>query len=411
MAHASPSSESTRSPQTKRRRRRAVIALLLLGLLGVIGLSLVPDPVPVDVITVRRGTLSIEVEEDGSTRVKDRYVVLAPLAGSLARIELHPGDVVREGDVIARILPSEAPLLDARTRTELASRVAATSAGVRQAEAAVTRARTSAELAAREAERSRALAAQGSLPSQQLDRTEVEARARHEELASAEFGVRIARHELAMAQAATGERVRDGAESAPFEVRSPIAGRVLRVLHPGDGPVAPGTQIVEIGDPTALEIVVDVLTSDAVRIRPGARVAIDRWGGDRPLEGRVRLVEPSAFTRVSALGVEEQRVNVIVDLVTPHAVWSALGDGYRVEAAIVVDEASHALLVPELAVFRTGESSAVYERVGDVARLRRLRIGRRNGIEVEVLDGLREGARIVLHPGERITEGVRIEPR
>ncbi len=391
--------------------RRALLAVVGLVLAGLVGLSLVPDPVSVDLVTVRRGDLSLLVEEDGTTRVKDRYVVLAPLGGSLARIELHPGDVLDEGDVIARILPSEAPLLDARTRTELASRVAATSAGVRQAESAVARARSAAELAEREAERSRALAAQGSLPTQQLERIEAEARARREELASTEFGVRIARHELTMAQAATGERVRADAESAPFEVRSPIRGRVLRVLHPGDGPVAPGTQIVEIGDPSALEIVVDVLTSDAVRIRPGARVDIDRWGGERALEGRVRLVEPSAFTRVSALGVEEQRVNVVIDLVPPHAEWAALGDGYRVEAAIVVDEARRVLLVPELAVFRTGDTPAVFERVGDVARLRRLRVARRNGIEVEVVEGIGEGARIVLHPSERVAEGVRIVER
>lgn len=404
---------SPKTPAAVRRKHGRRIALALVGLVlaGLIGVSLIPQPTQVDVVRVRRGDLRVTVQEDGTTRVKDRYVVAAPLAGSLARIELRPGDLIREGDVIARILPSTAPLLDARTRAELEARSAAAAAAVRQAESGVSRARTASELAASELERSRALASQGSLPAQQLERVETEAQARREEVASAEFGVRVARHQLTMAQAAAGERTTANDGSAPFEVRSPITGRVLRVLQASAAPVAPGTPLLEIGDPSALEIVVDVLTSDAVRIEPGARVEIDRWGGTGTLDARVRLVEPSAFTRISALGVEEQRVNVVVDLVDPHARWSSLGDGYRVEAAIVVDEARRALVVPELCVFRTGESQALYEVVEGRARLRRLRVGRRNGIDVEVLSGVTENATVVLHPSERVVEGARVEPR
>lgn len=404
-------SPKIRTPARAKRVRRIVFAVVSLVLVALVGISLIPEPTPVDLVEARRDDLRVTVQEDGTTRVKDRYVVAAPLGGSLARIELHAGDVLREGDVIARVLPSSAPLLDARTRTELAARLSAASAGVRQAEAGLARARTASTLATREVERSRALAAQGSMPSQQLERIESEAQARREEVTSAEFGVRIARHQLAMAQAATGDRVTEGAESAPFEVRSPITGRVLRVLQSSGGPVAPGTPLVEIGDSSALEIVVDVLTSDAVRIRPGSRVEIDRWGGAGKLAARVRLVEPSAFTRISALGVEEQRVNVIIDLVDPYERWSSLGDGYRVEASIVVDEVSRALLVPELAVFRTGDTPAVYEVDEGVARIRRLRIGRRNGIDVEVLSGLSDDAVLILHPSERVTDGVKVEAR
>lgn len=411
MDAAAERNERAASPTRKKTKRRVVLALVALVLAGLVGVSLAPQPTEVDVVRARRGEIRVTVDEDGTTRVKDRYVVAAPLAGSLARIELRAGDAIREGDVIARILPSASPLLDARTRAELGARLDAASAGIRQADAAVARARTAAAFAQRELERTRALASQGSVPSQTLERAEAEAQARREELASAEFGVRIARHERSMAEAATGDRTPAGAEEAPFDVRSPIAGRVLRVLHASDGPVAPGTPLLEIADPAALEVVVDVLTSDAVRIAPGARVSIDRWGGARPLDARVRIVEPSAFTRVSALGVEEQRVNVIVDLVTPHADWRDLGDGYRVEASIVVDEARDAVLVPELATFRTGSSAAVFEARAGVAHLRRIRTGRRNGIDVEVLSGIAPGARVVLHPGEHVTDGARVSVR
>ena len=402
---------SPRGASHRKRNRRITFVVLGLIVAGLVAVALVPARSPVDLVRVRRADLRMTVDEDGVTRVKDRYVVSAPLAGSLARIELHAGDLIREGDVIARVLPSTAPLLDARTRSELGARLSATEAGIRQAESTVARARTAAEFAEREARRSRALATQGSLPAQQLDRIEADARARREELASAEFGVRIARHERTMAAVASGERAATTTDDPSYEVRSPITGRVLRVLRPSDGPVVPGTPLLEIGDPAALEIVVDVLTSDAVRIRPGARVILDRWGGDQPLEGRVRLVEPSAFTRVSALGVEEQRVNVVIELVSANAAWSALGDGYRVESAIVVDEVRGALSVPELALFRDGDRLGVFAVRDGVARRVEVRVGRRNGLDAEIVGGIGEGAQVILHPSDRITDGLRVEAR
>jgi len=400
-----------RSPAAKRRVRRVVLVFFALVVAGLVVVSLIPEPVPVDVVAVRRADLRVAVDEDGTTRVKDRYVVAAPLAGSLARVEFRAGDVIREGDVIARILPSSAPLLDARTRAELGARVAAASAGIRQAESGAARARSAADLSSTELERTRILVARGGSTAQLLERSEAEAQIRREDVASADFAVRIARHQLAMAQAASGDASPRTAESPPFEVQSPISGRVLRVLQASAAPVAPGTPIVEIGDPSALEIVVDVLTSDAVRIRPGARVTIDRWGGVGALQGRVRMVEPSAFTKTSALGVEEQRVDVIVDLVEPHERWSALGDGYRVLASIVVDESRHALVVPELAMFRLGDADALYEVVDGRARLRRVRVGRRNGIDVEILAGLSERARVIVHPSERVVDEARVARR
>lgn len=393
------------------RGRRLVFASVGLLLTAFVVYAFLPDAVAVDAVPIRRGTLRITVDEDGVTRVKDRYVISAPLSGSLARVGLRAGDTVREGDVIARILPSATPLLDARSRAESDARIAAAGAGTLQAQSSVERARAALTLAQEELVRGRALLASGSSTRQSVDRLEAEARARTEELSSAEFGVRIARHEQTMAQVASGRVPVGNVGDAPFEVRSPVSGRVLRVFRTSDGPVGPGTQLVEIGDPAALEIVVDVLTRDAIAIHPGARVVLDRWGGDAPLDGRVRLVEPSAFTKVSALGVEEQRVNVIVDLATPHAEWSSLGDGFRVEASVVVDEVDEAILVPELATFRADGSDRAFEVVDGHARLRRLRVGRRNGLEVEILGGLDAHGRVVLHPSESLDDGARIRSR
>lgn len=397
---------------TRRRRlRRAALGVLALVGVALVVLALLPSPVEVDVARVTRGDVRVTIDEDGVTRVKDRWVVIAPLAGSLARLELRAGDSVAEGDVIARILPSTSPLLDARARSELDARIAALTAGVRQAEASLARARTAHEAATREAARVRALAGQGAISARDLERAELDVRARAEETTSAEFGVRIARHELAMARSASAPATRGGDAQETFEVRSPVSGRVLRVLRADDGPVAPGAALLEIGDPAALEVVVDVLTSDAVRITPGDAVRLARWGGPDELEARVRLVEPSGRTRVSALGVEEQRVDVVVDLVAPRSRWTALGDGYRVEASIVVDAARGALHVPELCLFGSGGALAVYVVEEGRARRRAVRVGRRNGLVAEVVSGLREREVVVLHPSERVREGVRVRPR
>jgi HlyD family secretion protein len=370
-----------------------------------------PKPVPVESAIVEQGPLIVSVDEDGRTRVKDRYVVSAPLTGSIARIELEPGRSVGQGQVLARIMPLAAPLLDARARSAAEARLAATAAARRQTRAHVDRARASLEFSKKEAAQVRALAQSGSLAQAALDRALLDERASAADLASAEFAARVADHEQEMARATLGrfDRARSDVEEQ-FEIPSPVAGRVLRVIQESEGVVQLGTPLVEVGDPSALEVVVDVLTSDAVNIPRGAPVSIEQWGG-APLKGHVRLIEPSAFTRLSALGVEEQRVNAIVDLDEPYARWSALGDGYRVEARIVTWRGDAVLKVPSSALFRHDGKWAVFLIRDGIANVRTVQVGRRSGMEAQVEKGLERGDRIVVHPSDRVADGVPVEAR
>ncbi len=392
--------------------KRSLWALAGLGLVAMIVVAFLPKPVPVDTVEARRTTLRVTVDEDGRTRVSDRYTVGAPLAGNLARLELHPGDAVEEGQVLARIVPLARPLMDAQTRVEAEARVAASQAQLRQARASVQRARAALDYARSEADRQRQLVERGTLAQQAMDRASLERRSRQEELTSAEFGVRVAAHQLEMARSALGRFDGTGTDDAEqLELASPIQGVVLRVLRESAGVVQPGTPLLELGDPTHLEIAVDVLTSDSVRIEPGQRVVIERWGGEGALDGHVRAVEPSAFTRTSALGVEEQRVNVVIDLDSDREAWARLGDGYRVETRIVIWEEEGVLTVPSNAVFRSDDGWAAYVVEGGVARLTPLTLGRRNGLAVQVLEGLSEGATVIAHPSDRVVDGVEVEAR
>lgn len=397
----------------RRWARRGLTILTLLGVIAAIVIALMPRPAEVDTARVRRGTMRVTVDEDGRTRVKDRYVVSAPLSGNVGRIELSPGDAVARGDVLARVVPATPPLLDARSRAEAEARLAAARAQERQARASIERLRGAVEFAEREAGRARQLAGSGGLATRELDRVEMELRTRREELASVQFGARVAAHEAEVARAALGRfepRVAS-AEQEQLEVTAPVDGVVLRVIQESAGVVQAGASLLELGDPGALEIAVDVLTSDAVRIPIGARVTLDRWGGGEALEGRVRIIEPSAFTQVSALGVEEQRVNVLIDLDTPRERWAALGDGFRVEARIVVSEVEGVLIVPSTAVFRLDEGWAVMVAREGVATRVPIETGARNGVEVEVRAGLEEGDEVIVHPSDRVTDGVAVVRR
>lgn len=415
-ARVAPKIVAARPPRggTWRTVRTWLQRALVLALIGALALLVVyamrPQPIAIDVAPVTTGDLRVTIDEDGQTRVKDRYVVSAPLGGNVARIELHPGDVVHAGDVVARVLPLAAPLMDARSRAEAEARLAAAVAQQRQARASVDRARTAADFSAREAERQAQLGARGTVTGQAVDRAQMEAQTQHDELTSLEFAVRVADYEVQVARAAIGRLGAHADEPEQLDVTAPVDGRVLRVMQESAGPIAAGADLLEIGDPAALEIVVDVLTSDAVRIPPGAHVDIDRWGGE-PLSGHVRLVEPAAFTRVSSLGVSEQRVNVVVDLDDPHERWSSLGDAYRVEARIVVVEVPGARRVPASAVFRHDEGWAVFTVADGHAHLVPIEVGERNGISVEVRAGLDEGATVVVHPSEHVVDGSLVAER
>jgi HlyD family secretion protein len=382
--------------------------LLVIGLIVV---AWIPNPVEVEVATVTRGPLIVTVNEDGRTRVKDRYVVSSPITGNLARPELEAGDIIEEGQVLARLVPLPPPLLDSRTRAEAKARVDAAQAALRQAEAAVNRARYERDFAKHESERALAVVQQGGLARSDADRAVSTYQSAEEQLRSANFGARVAEHQLKLAQTALLQLSGKSEDAEQLEIASPVGGQVLKVFQESEGVVQAGTPIVEVGDPAALEIVVDVLSQDATRIPDGAPVTIERWGGKTPLDGHVRVVEPSAFTKLSALGVEEQRVNVVVDLDEERDRWSTLGDGYRVEARISVWEGEDVLRLPASAVFRAEEAWATFVVEEGTAVLRAVEIGETNGLETEVLSGLEEGDLVIAYPSDSVRDGVSVTAR
>jgi HlyD family secretion protein len=388
--------------------RRIAGVGVLVGIVLVLVLASLPQPVPVELATASRGPIEVTVEEDGRAQVKERYTVSAPLTGNLARIELEPGDTVEAGAPVAYILPVMPALLDVRSRAEAEARLSATRAGERQTRSAVARAEAALALARAEAARQEALLAQGGASAQTNERASFQRRAAEEELESARFAARVASHEVRMAEAALGTMTGgEGVEALP--IPSPIEGKVLRVLQPSEGVVQAGTPLVEVGDPSALELVVDILTTDAVPVHFGNDARIVHWGGEGALAARVRRKEPSAFTSTSALGVEEQRVNVILDLVPPLEPTAALGDGYRIEAVIVVDRAEDVLQVPAGAVFRHGEGWAVFRASSEAAELVPIEVGRRGDRTVEITRGLSADDRVVLYPSDRVVDGAAIE--
>jgi len=415
---APPPLHATANKAARDRRRRLLrnirqglfACLILVALLAAV-LALRPTPVPVDVASVKVGPLTLAIEEDGVTRVKDRFVVSAPVTGSLARVALEPGDEVKEGDALVEIAPTRSPLLDERTRAEAEARLGAALSTLGQAHAQVARAQVGSEQAEQELARIKQLHQTGSLAAQAFEQAEFAARMRVEERASAEFARKIADEEVRIARVALGK---DGAAARAdrhVDVIAPVSGRILRVHQKSAGVVQASTPLVEIGDPQALEVVVDLLTTDAVHVGPGTPVVIRGWGGDRAIAARVRRVEPSAFTRPSALGVDEQRVNVVVAFTEPRELFSALGDGYRVEARLVLWQADRVLKVPQGAVFRRGDGWAVFLVRNGRAELVPVTVGHRSETEAEISSGLSEGARVVVHPGDRVKQGERVQAR
>jgi HlyD family secretion protein len=391
--------------------RRALIAFAVLAVVGLIVVAWIPNPVEVEVAEVVRGPLVVTVNEDGRTRVKDRYLVSAPITGNLARLDLEAGDAIEEGQILARLVPLPPPLLDSRTRAEAKARVDSAIAARRQAQAAVNRARFQRDFAKQESERALAVVQQGGLARSDADRAVSTYRGSEEDLRSAEFGGRVAEHQLTLAQTALMQLTGKGEEGEQLDISSPVAGQVLKVFQESEGVALSGTAIVEVGDPSALEVVVDVLSQDATRIPAGAATTIERWGGKNSLRGHVRVVEPSAFTKLSALGVEEQRVNVIIDMDDRRELWSSLGDGYRVEARISVWEGENVLKVPASAVFRSEEAWATFVVEEETAVVRTVELGETNGLETEVLSGLAEGDSVIAYPSDSVRDGVSVKAR
>jgi HlyD family secretion protein len=390
-------------------------APLALALALVLAWLFRPAAVPVDLVTVDRGPLTMSVSDEGETRVRDMYVVSAPVPGRMRRIDLQVGDaVVADQTLVARIEPSDPSFLDVRSAAEARAGVDAAAAARTHAAAQVRRVQAELDFARAEYERNRALALSHTVSANELDAAQRRARTAEAALAEAqaqrqmrESEYQVARARLMPPGAARG-RV---ADCDCVSVYSPVSGRVLKVLNESEGVVASGTPLLEVGNPELLEVVVDLLSADAVRVRPGQRVVIEAWGGEQPLDGIVQRVEPFGFTKVSALGIEEQRVNVVIDITSPRERWERLGHGYRVEPRIVLWESPDVLRVPLSALFRQGDKWAVFVARDRRAELRVVEVGQDTGLQAEVRAGLAVGERVVLHPADRVSPGVRLAER
>jgi HlyD family secretion protein len=386
---------------------RLIAAVVIVA--AILGVALWPDAMEVDVARVERGPMQVTIDEEGETRVRERFVVSAPVAGRLQRIELEPGDpVVRGKTVVARLTPAAPPLIDPRAQAELRSAVEAARAAVGQAQAERERAAAALTRARSSLRRQEALLEAGAISRDDVEVAQTTLRSAEEGLRAAEFMVTRAEQELQVARARLTPSAAGG---GTVTVVAPVDGVVLKRLRESESVVPVGDALLEIGDPASLEIVADLLSTDAVRVSPGDTVLIEQWGGTHPLEARVRRVEPSGFMKVSALGVEEQRVNVIVDLADTAAAARRLGDGYRVEVRVVVWREDETLTAPIGSLFRRGDEWAAFVIDGDRAALRAVQLGQRNDREAQVLEGLAEGQTVVLHPPDTLEDGARVAIR
>jgi len=382
-----------------------VVAILLI-------LAFRPQPVPVDLAEVRSAAMQVSVRDEGRTRVRNEYVISAPVGGQLLRIEYKPGAEVSAGDVLARILPSDPSLLDARSRAELQASVRSAEAALSLARTELERAEAQLDFARTDAERIERLRTEDVLPVDAWDRAELQLRVAAAGRESALENTRVREGELAAARARLVEPGSERGDDFVVTVRAPTSGRIMSVAQESQSVIPGGAEIMTLGDPDDLEVVAEFLSTDAVEIEPGAPAFIENWGRNRPpLRGQVRLVEPYGFLKISALGVEEQRVNVIVDFVGSPEEWASLAHGYRVEVAVVTWQAEDVVQVPVAALFRYDDHWAVFRVEDGRAKLVPIDIGRQNGTVAEVLDGIETGATVVLYPGEQIVDGIRVTNR
>jgi HlyD family secretion protein len=388
-------------------RRNLWLAAGVIVILGAIMLGFRRPPVLVDSAGAVRAPFRVTIEEEGRTRVADRYEVSAPIGGQLARVLLQPGDAVKRGDPLFVINPLPSAPLDARSRAQAVAALARAEAALRETTARAEAEKVRNDLALRELERVRSLVTKGHLPASSLDNAEAEARGSAATLRSARFAVDVARYERDNARA-TLAVTGTGELPAPVGVSSPVDGTVLTRLRQSEGAVRAGDPVLTLGDLNSMEVEVDVLSQDAVRLSPGVPVELERWGGEGVLQARVRRIEPSAFTKISALGVEEQRVWVIVDLTAGREHWPNLGDGYRVEARFILWQGDEVLQVPASALFRRDEQWGLYTIAAGRAVYRPVKPGRHGGLMTEIAEGIAPGERVILHPGRDIAAGMRV---
>lgn len=375
--------------------------------------ALMPAPIAVEVGTVTRGPLTVTVLEEGKTRIRHRYLITPPVAGYLNRVPLRAGDRIEAGKtILATIQPQPASFLDPRARAETEARVKATEAARMQRETQVERASAALDLAQKELARAKELKKSGAIATKEWDTAENQVNILSRELHTAEFGLQVAEFELTQARAALTQVQTPATENAdPLKIIAPVSGYVLNVFEESARMLPAGTQIMEVGDPTDLEAEIELLSSDAVGVHPGAEVSIEQWGGEKPLRGKVTVIEPGGYTKVSSLGVEEQRVKVRVDFVDPLPAGTAMGDRFRVEARIVTWHSDNVLQVPTGALFRRGGDWMTFLFDGGKARQNKVEIAHNNGVAAEVRSGLNEGQRVILHAPDAVANGASVQAR
>ncbi len=391
------------------RSRWIVIIAIALIVIAIVGYGFLPRPVPVDLAKASRGIMSVTIEEEGKTRVKDRFVVSAPVSGFVRRIKLDAGDPVKNGQIVAELEPLRPAVLDPRSRSAAEAAVSGAEAALASAQENANSASAVSEYAAANLGRTKKLYEAGYAAREAFDQAESEAKRTRANLLSAEAAVKTAHSELEKARAAL--KYSAEGDNATVSVRSPVNGRLLLIHRKSEGVVNSGEPLLDIGDPASLEVRVEVLSSDAVKIKPATPVLFERWGGDKALSGKVRLIEPSGFTKISSLGVEEQRVLVIADIISIPENWQKLGDSFRVEAKFVIWEEKDVLQLPASSIFRKGDGWAVFVVNNNRAELRQIQTGQRNGLTAQVLSGLSEGESVIIHPDDLIKDGIRVKPR
>jgi HlyD family secretion protein len=392
-------------------RRKLGITGILLAVVLAILYGFLPRTQEVDFVGVTRGPLQVTIEEEGRTRLKDRFVISAPTAGYLQRIETKVGDEVKKGQTVAVLEPLRSQALDPRSRAEAEAVVSASSsslAAVMEKERAAT---ADADYAEKRSARIANLYTRGSVAKDQFEQMESDAKKARAVQLSARAAADAARSEVERAKTVLRNFSSVRQNGGNVDVASPVGGAVFRVHRESEGAVQTGEPLMDIGNVRDLEVRIEVLSSDAVRIVPGMTVFFRRWGRDEPLAGRVRRVEPAGFTKISSLGVEEQRVIVIADITSPPEMWRALGDGYRLEAHFVVWEGRDILQVPTSALFRSGKDWSVFVEEQGRARRRTVEIGQRTGLSAQILSGLKENEMVVAYPDDAINDGTRIRPR
>lgn len=394
--------------------------LAIIALLAVLAwLALRESPQLAQVENARRGPLTRQFSEEGKTRLRQRYVITAPIAGLLRRIELEPGDAVHAGQVLALIEPATSGLLDARSRAQAEAEIRAGQSLQAAARQRASAARAAEVLARSNLQRARVLLAERTLSQASFDEVEARARAAQAELAAAQADADNAAQRVTLARATLAQEGRSNTAGKPLSIPAPVSGVVLKRLLQSATPVSAGQALLEIGDATQLEIEAELLSTDAVQLVPGMTAKITRWGGEGTLDARISRVEPGGFTKISALGVEEQRTRVILDITSPRSQWAALGDAYRVELDFILEHQDDALQVPAAALFRqqsrtrgdADDGWALYRVVNGRARLTPVRIGLRAATAVQILEGVQAGDAVILQPDERLRDGSRVEAK